>query len=86
MITATSLSIGPLTFTRFTAPPRAGFGVLLLTFTVWLVIELLRLCWWTAKALVVAAVLLVAVVAALGNHDMPVSMNIHRIAASRRFS
>jgi hypothetical protein len=31
---ATSLSVGPLTFTPFSAPPRAGFGVLFLTFTV----------------------------------------------------
>jgi hypothetical protein len=59
---ATSLSVGPLTFTRFSPPPRAGFGVLLLTFTVWVVIELLRLCWWTAKVTVVATMVAVAVV------------------------
>jgi hypothetical protein len=60
---ATSLSVGPLTFTRFSAPPRAGLGMALLYFCGWVMVALLRLCWWTAKALLMAAVLLVAVLA-----------------------
>jgi hypothetical protein len=61
MSRATSLSVGPLTLTPFTAPPRAGLGIALLYLCVWIVVALLRLCWWTAKALVVAVLLLVAV-------------------------
>jgi hypothetical protein len=63
MTRATSLSVGPLTFTRFSAPPRAGLGVALLYFCGWVMVALLRLCWWTAEALLVAALLLFAVVA-----------------------
>jgi hypothetical protein len=63
MSRATSLSVGPLTFTRFSAPPRAGLGIALLYFCGGVMVALLRLCWWTAKALLVASLLLVAVVA-----------------------
>jgi hypothetical protein len=63
MSRAPSLSVGPLAFTRFSAPSRAGLGIALLYFCGWLTVALLRLCWWTAKALLLVAVLLVAVVA-----------------------
>jgi hypothetical protein len=69
MSRATSLSVGPLTFTPFGAPRRAGFGIALLYFCGWVMVALLRLCWWTGKALLVAAVLLVAVVLGWVNRD-----------------
>lgn len=48
---ATSLEIGPLTFTRFT-PPRAGLLTTILLFTLWASVQILRLAWWTFIALV----------------------------------
>jgi hypothetical protein len=60
---AMSLTVGPLTFTPFSAPPRAGLGIPLLYFCGWVVVALLWLCLWTAKAVVVAVAPLVAVVA-----------------------
>jgi hypothetical protein len=68
---ATSLSVGPLTFMRFTVPPRAGLGVALLYFCGWVMIALLRLCLWTAKASLVVVLLLVAVVVGWFNRDRP---------------
>jgi hypothetical protein len=63
------LSVGPLTFTRFSQPARAGLGIALLYFCGWAVAALLRLSWWTAKALLMVIVLLVAIVAGWFNRD-----------------
>jgi hypothetical protein len=62
------LSVGPLTFTRFSQPARAGLGIALHSCGR-VVAALLRLCWWTAKALLMVIVLLVAIVAGWFNRD-----------------
>jgi hypothetical protein len=58
-----------LTFTQLSVPPRAGFRIALLYFCACVMAALPRLYWWTAKALLVAGALMVAIVASGFNRN-----------------
>lgn len=55
---ATSVHLGPLTFTRLPRPSRPGVGIGLLYFCGWLVVQLFILCWWVLVGLTVGALVL----------------------------